>query len=125
MVKEPDHRFLRYLCEIFRKEPDDLFFEKMDPVKKLWWYEGWIHDQELKIETIRSHAILVGSFYNPEAANKMAKKNDPDFISSDEDFDKSTEIVRQDRARQEQTAAELEEMRNSKHRRRRRQVIHG
>lgn len=42
---------------------------------------------------MKSIAILTGSFSNPEAANKMIKDQNPDFASSDEDFEKSIQMV--------------------------------
>ena len=94
MVKEPDHKFLHYMCETFQKHPDDSFFEDMDPVIKLWWYESWVHRIETEHENAKAQAIFIGSFTNPEAARRMVKQDTPDVESSDDDFEKSMQMVR-------------------------------
>lgn len=83
VVRTPEHQFLRYLVNIFRKLPDDPFYEHIDPYLKIWLYESWLHDNELEVERLRNQAILVGSFFNPEAAQKMIKSEKPDFASTD------------------------------------------
>lgn len=115
MVKETDHRFLHYLCETFRKNPDDPFIEEMDPFVKSWWYHSWANKIENDLEAYKSVAILIGSFSNPEMAQKIIKKERPDIESSDEDFDASFEMVRQ-------SVKEEESIKNNKHRRKRRLI---
>jgi hypothetical protein len=115
VVREPSHRFLHYLCEIYQKLPDDPFFEEMDPFVKLWLYEGWMHKIENELETNRATAILTGSFSNPEMAQKMVKKDRPDFEVSDEEFDMATDVVRQ-------SILEEENAKNNKHRRKRKLI---
>ena len=114
-MKEPDHRFLHYLCEIFQKNPDDPFFEEMDPYIKLWWYASWMHKVETELEVNKATAILTGSFSNPEMAQKMAKRDKPDIEVSDEEFDKATDVVRQ-------SILEEENIKNNKHRRKRKLI---
>jgi hypothetical protein len=87
-VKEPDHRFIWYLCEKYQKLPDDIWFEEIDPVMWLWMYESWCRDVEEKNEFAKSYAILQGSFVNPDMARKMIKSENPDFESTDEDYEK-------------------------------------
>lgn len=57
-------------------------------------FEHWAQDQAEKMELGRMVSILVGSFINPEQAQKMIKADNPDFSSSDEDFMKSLELVK-------------------------------
>lgn len=116
VVKEPDHRFLRHLCLAYQKLPDDPFFEEMDPFIKLWLYEGWVHEVELGLENARAQAILTGSFSNPEAAHKMIKLENPDFSVSEEDFEKTLEIIKTD-------AEQIKEHAKKSHRRKRREVL--
>ena len=71
--------------------PDDPFYERINPYLKVWLYESWLHDRELEIEKLRQQSILIGSFFNPEAANKMVKNENPDFKSTD--LDETTKIV--------------------------------
>lgn len=83
---------------MFTKTPDDPWFEDLDPIVRLYMYESWYVDLEDKNEFAKSYAILQGSFANPEMARKMVKLDNPDFESSDEDFDKvSKSIVEKNR----------------------------
>lgn len=73
--------------------PDDPFYERINPYLKVWLYESWLHEKELEIEKLKQHAILIGSFFNPEAANRMVKDEQPDFKSTD--LDETNKIVRE------------------------------
>lgn len=77
--------------------PDDKWFEEVDPLLKAYMFEQWLQDQIEAQELQRMNAILVGSFTNPEAARNMLKSDSPDFTSSDEDFQKSIEMIEQDK----------------------------
>jgi hypothetical protein len=68
----------------------------MDPLMRMWHYESWFHEQEIQMEKLKALGILIGSFYNPEAANKMIKQEQPDFASSDEDWDETSRMIRKD-----------------------------
>lgn len=115
MVKETNHRFLHYLCETFQKNPDDSFFEEMDPYIKLWWFESWVNKVNTELENYKAASILVGSFSNPEMAQKMAKRDRPDVEISDKEFDESFEIVK--KSIDEENASK-----NIKHRRKRKLI---
>ena len=91
--------------------PDSSWWETQDPVFLSYLYEHWANEQEYEYDLARSLAILVGSFTNPEAAQKMLKDENPDFESSDEDFKKSMQMVEED--------AEKAEKQKSKRRKRR------
>jgi hypothetical protein len=65
----------------------------MDPVQKIWMFNNWIKDQEDTQELAKNHAYLLGSFSNPEAVKKMLDDGNK-FESSDEDFNKSLEMVK-------------------------------
>lgn len=60
-------------------------------------FEHWLRDQEQEYESLRGQSILIGSFTNPEMAQKMIKVDNPDFASTDEDFEKSAQMVLEDR----------------------------
>jgi hypothetical protein len=117
VVKDPGHRFLHYLCETFGKNPDDDFFEEMDPFVKLWWFEHWSNKIVTELENYKSLAILVGSFSNLEMAQKMVKKDNPDFQSSEEDVEKSMKMIREYKSEEEIQQA------TTPPRRRRRKVV--
>lgn len=60
-------------------------------------FEHWLRDEEQQYEMLKSQSILIGSFSNPEAAKAMLKAENPDFESSDADFEESLKMVRKDR----------------------------
>jgi len=95
VARESDHRFLYHLCMKFGKLPDDPFFEEMNPIVKLWLYESWINEIESEYEKLKQLGILIGSFYNPEAAKQMAKQDNADFTTTDEEFEESMRMVRE------------------------------
>jgi len=78
----------------FNRLPDDNFYEDINPYLKAYLYETWIFEQEEEAELRRREIIFLGSFSNPEAAQRIVKSENPDHSSSDEDFDKATEGVR-------------------------------
>lgn len=49
-------------------------------------YLSWIESNNEKLENERNNSILVGSFSNPEAAQRMLQK--PTAAMTDEDFEK-------------------------------------
>jgi hypothetical protein len=85
----------------------------MNPLERMWLYESWVYDQELQIERMKSQAILTGGFYNPEMAQRMIKREHPDFASTDEDFDDASRFVR----KQIEEEAQLTGKRKSRRRR--------
>lgn len=65
----------------------------MDPVQKIWLYENWVADQNDLAELAKNHAYLLGSFSNPEAVKQMMGEGNV-HVSSDDEFEESTQIVR-------------------------------
>lgn len=92
VVKTPEHQFIYFLVNLFGKPPDDVFYEHINPYLKVWLYESWLHDKQLETERLRNQAILIGSFFNPEMAQKMVKSENPDFESTD--LDETSKTVR-------------------------------
>lgn len=85
------------MWEMFKrtgKLPDDPFYEEMDPVLKRWLFEQWIGDKKDQAELAKNHAYLLASFDHPEAVKQMLGEGNV-HISSDEDFERSTEMVRE------------------------------
>ena len=72
----------------------------MDPFMEMWLFESWLQDLQDKNEFAKSYAILSGSFANPEMARNMIQKENPTYMSSDEDFEESTRWVLEDREKQ-------------------------
>lgn len=66
----------------------------LDPVIKRWMFENWVADREDEAELAKNHAYLLGSFWNPEAVKKLTGDSANAHISSDEDMEKSLEMVR-------------------------------
>ena len=67
---------------------------------KIWLFHGWAIKIETYNQTMRNHAILIGSFFNPEEARKLSKKDNPDYETSEDDFEGSWAEVLKSRKRQ-------------------------
>lgn len=89
----------------------------MDPVQKIWMYENWLADQHDSAELAKNHAYLVGSFFNPEAVKQMMGDGNV-HISSDDEFEESTQIVRD-------MNLKLSENLNENTKRRKRRILQG
>jgi hypothetical protein len=87
----------------FHKLPNDPFYEDIDAYLKVWLYAGWLHDLEMKAESERNQAILIGSFSNLEMAQRMIKAENPDFETTD--FDATSKMVRDKILEQEEVKA--------------------
>lgn len=85
------------MCKQRNKDLDDPWFDDIPPVLRVMMYEHWCRDQEEAFEMARSQSILIGSFTNPTAAKDMLKADTPDFASSDEDFERSLELIDEDK----------------------------
>jgi hypothetical protein len=57
-------------------------------------FQGWMNDQNEDAELAKNHAYLVGSFWNPEAVKQLIGGNNVSK-SSDDEFEKSWEMVRE------------------------------
>jgi hypothetical protein len=73
---------------------DDPEILNIDPVQKLWMYENWLADQKEKAELAKNHAYLLASFSNPEAVKQIIGDNNT-HISSDDEFEESSRLVRE------------------------------
>jgi hypothetical protein len=65
----------------------------MDPVQKMWMYINWQADQNDDVELAKNHAYLLASFWNPEAVQDIIG-NGNTHISTDEDFEESSNMVK-------------------------------
>jgi len=90
------------MCKYYGKEPDDDWFENLAPVKRLWMYYSWCQDQEDRNELFKSFSIFLGSFYNPEAAQKMINKDGSSYSLTDEEFEESYKMVLEDKEKKKQ-----------------------
>lgn len=99
---------------LYGKPPDDPFYEHINPYLKVWLYESWLHDKELEAERLKSQAILIGSFTNPEMANRMIKQDNPDFETTD--VEETSKMVRDE-------IVEAERERRRKKKRKTRKVV--
>ncbi len=79
---------------------------------RVMYYESFLADLEEQHEFARNYAILTGSFTNMEMAQRIVSEENPDYESTEEDFDESISMVLEGRDRAVQ-----------KTRRRRRQVV--
>lgn len=78
---------------MFDCEPDDPKIDDMEPVKKMWMFYNWLEDQSDDAELAKNHAYLIGSFINPEAVQKLRGQGATVHKSTEEEFNKSTEMV--------------------------------
>ena len=67
----------------------------MDPVLKMWMYENWMADQNDQMELAKNHAYLLASFWNPEAVQDILGTGGNVHISTEEDFEESSQIVKE------------------------------
>jgi hypothetical protein len=104
------------MCKQRNKDLDDPWFDELDPVLKVYMYEHWNRDQEEAFEFARSQSILIGSFSNPSAAKDMLKNENPDFSSSNEEFEQSIKMIEENK----KITAAVEQ---SKRKRQRRKII--
>lgn len=88
------------MCKQHGKSLDSPWFEELDPVLKVYMFEHWCRDKEEEFEMARSQSILIGSFTNPSAAQDMLKSENPDFASSDEDFERSLQMIKESKKNQ-------------------------
>jgi hypothetical protein len=80
---------------MFSCEPDDEKITEMEPIKRMWMFYNWVADQTDDAELAKNHAYLLGSFWNPELVKKLTGESGTVHSSTDEEFEKSTEMVRQ------------------------------
>lgn len=73
-------------------------------------YESWLRDQEEELDKMRHHGILIGSFYNAEAAKHMLAGEKPTHRSTDAEVEETMAKIRSGKPEQPK----------SKHRRKRR-----
>lgn len=78
---------------MFGKAPDDPYFEEMDEWTWAWLYQSWIQDQEEEFNKYKDFSLFVGSFSNPEMAQTIARRDNPEYQVSDEDFNKSVKVL--------------------------------
>jgi hypothetical protein len=65
----------------------------MDETTWLWMYNSWLEDLYEKHKTYKDYALFLGAFSNWEMANKISTKDNPDFKTSDEEFEASFKRV--------------------------------
>lgn len=80
---------------MLHKLPDDPEIDAIDPVLKLYMYEHYIQDLQEKNEHAKHYSILIGSFANPEMAQKMLGTQGTQFKTSDAEFEKLSEQILQ------------------------------
>ncbi len=66
----------------------------MEPLLKHWMFENWQADQEDNVELAKNSALLLASFWNPEAVRQMTNEAQT-FESTDDSFDASSRFIRE------------------------------
>lgn len=67
----------------------------MEPVRKAFYYHNWLADRSDKQELIKDLGLLIGSFIDVERVKNILGMNENKRISSDEEFDESTKMVKE------------------------------
>jgi len=65
----------------------------MDPNLKFLMFSHWIEDQSEKIDILKNHGYLIGSFINPEAVSKILGSGSKHFESTEEDFEETSRLI--------------------------------
>lgn len=79
--------------EVYHTGPDDPRIADMDPVLKLWMFNNWLGDQLDRADLAKNLAYLIASFDHPEQVKKLLGEGEV-HISTDEEFDESSQMVR-------------------------------
>lgn len=61
---------------------------------KLWMFTNWLEDTNENVELFKHHGYLIGSFINPEAVKSLTGSGNS-YSVSEEEFDETTQIVRE------------------------------
>jgi hypothetical protein len=59
-------------------------------------YTSWFQDQEDINKTYKDYALFIGAFSNPKMASDIARKDNPQFVSSEEDFEQASTLLDSD-----------------------------
>jgi len=95
-----DNKFHYHLCMTYKKLPSDPFFEEIPIYEKIWLFQCWFNEIQEKRKYEKDLLVFLGSFSNPEMAKSIYQKENPDFKSNEEDFEKSSEMVIQSREKE-------------------------
>lgn len=82
--------------------PDDPFFENMDPVQRAWMFFSWAEDYGDDFKLLENQGYLIGSFINPEAVKKILGTGAEKHMSTDEEFEKTSQAVFDNLKKEEQ-----------------------
>lgn len=81
---------------MFKKFPDDIMFEEMDPIMRAWMFHNWIEDYNDEHKQLENQGYLIGSFSNPEAVRKALGIGADIHTSSDKEFDELSMRIREE-----------------------------
>lgn len=73
--------------------PDDPKIENIDPVMRAWMFYNWLEDYYDENKMLENQGILIGSFTNPELAQKILGKDGQQMSSTDEEFEETSRMV--------------------------------
>ena len=73
--------------------PDDPEIENIDPVMRAWMFYNWLEDYYDENKMLENQGILIGSFSNPELAQKILGKDGQQMSSTDEEFEETSRMV--------------------------------
>ncbi len=67
----------------------------MDPVQKMWMFYSWIEERKEEVDFHKNQAYLIGGFINPSMLSKIINKDENVVSSTDEDFEKTLEMIKE------------------------------
>jgi len=85
---------LNFLCKRLHCLPTDVRILEMDEYTKKWHFYCWLEEREEKAKFMKDLGCFVGSFSNPEMAQKIRDmENSKKYEVDDESYDEATKIV--------------------------------
>jgi hypothetical protein len=86
---------LWFLCKTYGKFPDELDLDKLNPVMLAWMQHSWAEDYQDSWKLLENNSYLTASFMNPEGVKQAMGSDSETMVSSDEDFEASSRLVKE------------------------------
>jgi hypothetical protein len=94
-----------------------LILEELNPVMLAWMQHSWAEDYQDSWKLLENNSYLTASFMNPEGVKEAMGKDSTTMVSSDEEFEASSQFVRE-----MSEEIEKEKARQSPHKRKRKKI---
>lgn len=84
-----------FLCKTFKRLPDEINLDEMNPVMLAWMQHSWAEDYQDMWKLLENNSYLTASFMNPEGVKQAMGSDSQTMVSSDEEFEASSRLVRE------------------------------